>query len=123
LNGEPVVFNSNFIPQFILADSGYPNLRKVMTPYKKNEFNALPTIQKARIKKFNKRLSRGRILVEQTIGAWKMRFPILKQTCRIRKRNVTTIVMGTAILHNILNSLGIELPEFMQENDFVEEVD
>lgn len=49
-----------------------------------------------------------------------MRFPILKQTCRIRKKNVTTIVMGTAILHNILNGIGVELPVI---NDNVEQVE
>lgn len=71
------------------------------------------------MKRFNKKLSSGRILVEQTIGAWKMRFPVIKNTCRIRAFNVSTIVLGTAILHNILNSLGVELPvvDFVEEGD------
>lgn len=52
-----------------------------------------------------------------------MRFPILRQTCRIRKKNVSTIVMGTAILHNIFNSLGMELPviDADEESEQVEE--
>lgn len=79
-----------------MADSGYPYLRKDLTPYN-NEFNDLPGLQRNTIKKCNKRVSRGRILDENANGAWKMRFPIFKQTCRICKRNVTTI--GATILH------------------------
>ena len=33
---------------------------------------------KRRRRKYNKAVSRGRILVEQSIGALKMRFPVLK---------------------------------------------
>lgn len=45
-----------------------------------------------------------------------MRFPILKQTCRIRKKNVTTLVMSCVILHNILNSIGVDIPDVEPES-------
>ena len=62
-------------------------------------------------KKYNRRLSRGRILVENGIGALKMRFPILKNTMRIRRKNVSTIVMGCCILHNLMTNMGIPMPD------------
>jgi hypothetical protein len=46
-----------------------------------------------------------------------MRFPVLKQTARIRKKNVSTIVLACGILYNLLNKFGVELPEFESEID------
>ena len=36
---------------------------------------------------------------------------MLKQTSRIRKKNVSTLVVACSILHNILNFIGVEIPE------------
>ena len=53
-----------------------------------------------------------------------MRFPVLKQTARIRKKNVSTIVLACGILHNLLNKFGVELPEFDSEQvENVEQVE
>jgi hypothetical protein len=46
-----------------------------------------------------------------------MRFPLLKQTCRVRKKNVSTLVLACGILHNLLNKVGVDLPEFETEID------
>ena len=40
-----------------------------------------------------------------------MRFPILKYTNRLRLKNVSTVVYACVILHNILNAIGIPLPD------------
>jgi hypothetical protein len=99
------------IPQVLIGDTGYPNVRHLITPFKKNEwFRNLPIFQKRRIRRYNKRLSRGRVIVENTIGALKMRFPILKETTRIRYKNVGTIFYACAILHNIINVMGLPPP-------------
>ena len=51
-----------------------------------------------------------RIIVENTIGALKMRFPILKNTMRIRRRKFSTLLLGCVILHNTMNGMGIPMP-------------
>jgi hypothetical protein len=40
-----------------------------------------------------------------------MRFPILKDTNRMRLKNVTSIVYACVILHNMLNAMGIPVPD------------
>ena len=87
----------------MIADSGYPNLRKVITPFKRSDTRDVSHLRRLYIRKFNKKLSKGRILVVNTIGCLRMRFPVLKQTARIRKKNVSTIVLACGILHNLLN--------------------
>jgi hypothetical protein len=52
------------------------------------------------------------VLVEQTIGALKMRFPILKNTIRIRRKNVGVLIFGCAIIHNFLNAANILIPDY-----------
>ena len=93
----------------ILGDSGYPNLTKLITPYKKGG-NITP-YERRRRSNYNKRVSKGRIIVENTIGALKMRFPILKNKMRIRRKNFAHLIMGCVILHNLMNSMGVPMPD------------
>lgn len=40
-----------------------------------------------------------------------MRFPIIKNKLRVRRRNVQTIIWACAVLHNFINCCGIPPPE------------
>ena len=46
LNGDNVYFNNRAIPQYILGDSGYPNLRKLITPYKKTDMQDVSQVRR-----------------------------------------------------------------------------
>lgn len=107
----------------IAGDSGYPNLYKLVTPYKRDATATAQDRRKRR--KFNRRLSKGRILVENTIGALKMRFPALKNTMRIRRKNFSTLLVACCIIHNMMIGMGIPVPdagigEQFQDQDYVE---
>lgn len=79
-------------------------------------------MQKRRIRRYKKRFSKGRVIVENSIGALKMRFPILKDTTRIRYKNVGTILYACVILHNIINAMGLPLPpDVVNPDDYAEQ--
>ena len=108
LMGPVRYYDSRPIPQMILGDSGYPNLSKLITPYKKS--SRISAFERRRRHNYNKRVSKGRIIVENTIGALKMRFPILKNQIRLHKKKFSPLIMGCIILHNPMNSMGVPLP-------------
>ena len=91
----------------IIGDSGYPNLSKLICPFKRDA--SVGPHKCMRRKRYNKRLSKGRIIVENTIGALKMRFPVLKNKIRVHRKNFSHLVMGSIILHNVMNMMGIPL--------------
>ena len=109
------MFNNRVIPLYICGDSAYPNLRKMVTPFKK--VPGLSAGERRRRKKYNRKLSRGRIVVEQAIGQLKMRFPILKNKMRVRRKNVPAIVHCLAILHNVCIAMGMDIEDEVNEDD------
>lgn len=109
LMGPVKYFDSRPIPQMIIGDSGYPNLNKLITPYKR--VSTITPHERRRRNNYNRRLSKGRIIVENTIGALKMRFPILKNKIRIHRKNFSPLLMGCIILHNLMNGMGIPPPD------------
>lgn len=79
----------------MLGDSAYPCLDYLMIPFKDN--GHLSTAQKH----FNKRLSKSRVVIEQTFGLLITRFRQLK-FIYMRRTDLIPIVIGAAcILHNI----------------------
>nr|CAI5822587.1 unnamed protein product [Callosobruchus analis] len=44
---------------------------------------------------------RTRNTVEQQIGVWKMRFPILGYGCRLKLKTAMNVIVATGVLHNI----------------------
>lgn len=63
-------------------------------------------------------MKRHRLIVENTIGALKMRFGILRQVLRVRKQNIGDLFFSCVILHNFLMLTGTPL---RPEADEVEE--
>lgn len=60
--------------------------------------------------RYNEALIRTRVIVENTFGIWKRRFPIMAYGCRTNLRTTMNIIVATAILHNIARDAGEELP-------------
>ena len=83
------------IAPVILGDPAYPLLPWLLRPYPENK----NTERKQR--RFNYRLSRARVTVENAFGRWKGRF------CRFLKRvdmeleNLVTVIAASCIMHNI----------------------
>lgn len=50
---------------------------------------------------YNESHIRTRVKIENLFGVWKRRFPILAYGCRLKLETTMTIIVATAILHNI----------------------
>ena len=79
----------------ILGDSAYPILKWLMKPHLENVNT--PRIQR----RFNYRLSRARITVENTFGRWKGRFRRLQTRVDMAVEGVVHVVGASCVLHNI----------------------
>ena len=92
---------------YLLAgDSGFPISDVLIKPYTNEEAMA-----NSRYRLFNLRLSGLRTVMSENIyGMWKRRFPILKRMGEKYVKAKMTID-ATAILHNILLSIGDETPD------------
>lgn len=80
---------------FILADSAYPCLRHVMTPYR-DTGRLSPTE-----KHYNKSLSHCRILIEHTFGVLKQKF---RQLYHLKLRSIPNIchfIRACCVLYNL----------------------
>lgn len=80
---------------YILADSAYPCLRNLLTPYQDN--GNLTAIEQ----NYNATLSKVRIVIEHTFGILKQKF---RQLYHLKLRNIETIchfIRATCVLHNI----------------------
>lgn len=79
----------------MLGDSAYPCLSYLLVPFK--DYGHLSTAQK----KFNKKLSQSRVLIEQTFGLLVTRFRRLKFIYMKRTDLIPIIILAACILHNI----------------------
>lgn len=66
---------------------------------------------------YNESHIRTRVKIENTFGVWKRRFPILAYGCRLKLETVLTIIVATAILHNISRQEGEDEPPADQDLD------
>lgn len=85
--------NNEFGNNLIVADSGYPNKPFMLTPL------AVVTTPAEHL--YNESLIRTRNCVERSYGVWKRRFPILSLGMRLKLEKVQSIIVATAVLHNI----------------------
>lgn len=96
----------------IAGDSGYPVRNYFFTPL----LNPNGRAQEL----YNESLIRTRNSVERAIGLWKRRFPIMAYGARLKLRTVKTIIIATAVLHNIaidMNEPEPPLPEEINANE------
>lgn len=97
----------------MLGDSAYPCLEYLMIPYKDN--GHLSTAQN----KFNKKLSKSRVVIEQTFGLLVSRFRRLKFIYMRRTDLIPLVIMAACIMHNICidNNDEIVVEENVTFND------
>ncbi|XP_071581671.1 putative nuclease HARBI1 [Temnothorax nylanderi] len=100
----------------LLGDAGYPNLPYVMTPLLN------PTTAAEHL--YNEAQIRTRSKVERFFGIWKRKFPILMYGMRfLRIERTLTVIVATAVLHNILISEMYQKPNTGQVyNDAIQQI-
>lgn len=87
---------------FFLGDSGYPLKSYLLTPFA----NPVTRIQNL----YNESHIRTRNCIERTNGVYKRRFPVLCYGLRCSLNNSLTVIVATAVLHNIALSMNEGLP-------------
>lgn len=85
--------NDEMNPYVLLGDSGYPLKKYLITP--------LLNLETAAERKFNQAQIKTRGIIERTFGIWKRRFPILSLGIRNKLETAQSIIVGTAVIHNI----------------------
>uniref|UniRef100_A0A915J722 DDE Tnp4 domain-containing protein n=1 Tax=Romanomermis culicivorax TaxID=13658 RepID=A0A915J722_ROMCU len=91
----------------LLGDKGYACKPYLLTPYK----NPSSPSQK----RYNSRLTRTRVLIEQTFGRWKRRFSFLHSGSRLDPERTCRAIVTCAILHNI--AVAKRMPVFEVNQD------
>lgn len=86
----------------LLGDSGYPLRRYLLTPYLHPETRGQ--------RNYNASHIRTRNCVERMFGVWKRRFPVLSVGLRTKLQTTLTIIVATAVLHNIAVETKDNLP-------------
>jgi len=85
----------DFAPKtHILGDNAYPISEHVLTPYPRSN-------KSAKAKRFNLRLSRARVVIEQAFGLLRGRFRRLKYMEIKNVELVPLVIIACCILHNI----------------------
>lgn len=81
----------------LVGDSGYPLEKYLMTPLSNSQ-----TVSEER---YNESQIRTRNPIERYYGVWKRRFPILTKGINVDLETAKTVIVATAVLHNISNTL------------------
>ena len=99
------------IRPLVVGDSAYP-LKSWLLPVIKN--NGALTREK---KKFNKELSKARIVVEHAFGLTKGRWRVLLKRLDEEKERVPNTIIACCILHNICVMIGDEYEADLDDDD------
>lgn len=86
----------------IVGDSGYALKNYLMTPFLN------PNCEGQNI--YNEAQIRTRNVVERSYGVWKKRFPVLAVGINMNLQFVESIIVATAVLHNIACYFGEQTP-------------
>ena len=78
---------------YLLGDGGYPCTGYLLTPYS-SPANATQ-------ERYNRRICRTRVMIEQTFGILKKRFQILDRKMRAKPLRCTKFTTNCVVLHNI----------------------
>ncbi|WAR05592.1 HARB1-like protein, partial [Mya arenaria] len=99
---------------YILGDSGYPSKPYLLTPY-------LAT-RSQKQERYNRAQVRTRVVIEQSFGILKRRFPCLSYGLRVEPDLCCTIIVACVFLHNFGLSNGDTLDPNDDFNDDQPEV-
>lgn len=100
-----------------VADSGYAQCDFVMTLVGNPDplINPASGITAAAVDKYNESLIRTRNTVERSYGVWKRRFPILATGINVKITSSQSIIVATAVLHNIACEFKERIPRVTTE--------
>ncbi|XP_010418595.1 PREDICTED: uncharacterized protein LOC104704161 [Camelina sativa] len=112
--------HDNFFPfpsseKYFLVDSGYPNRRGFLAPYRGEAYhpNHFAGRRPGTVREtFNKRHSSLRSVIERTFGVWKGKWSILEGRVRYDVQMQEKIVAATMALHNFIRDSNIEDDDF-----------
>jgi hypothetical protein len=96
---------------FLLGDMGYGIAPYLMTPYE----NPVTDNQK----RFNRQHTSNRVIIEQTFGQLKRRFPFLKYCVRVKLERIPSYICACFVLDNVAKFL--KDPDFEEYNEEEEE--
>ena len=97
--------------KIIIGDSAYPLKAWLVTP-----FRDLGNLNQAQ-KRFNKRMSSCRQVVERKIGHLKGRFRRLKEIGARELKTIACTILAGCILHNLCIKSNEEIDEFIENNN------
>ncbi|KAI4468075.1 hypothetical protein MML48_2g00019108 [Holotrichia oblita] len=97
---DSTIFNNTAIKT---RDSGYPLRNYLLTPL------ANPVARAEQL--YNESHIRTRNCIERVFGLWKRRFPVLAYGLRLKLDTILTVIIATAVLHNIAREMHEDLPE------------
>jgi hypothetical protein len=121
MRGElfPPSLGRDGFPPYLLGDSGYPNLPWLVTPHRGNNLTMLEAL-------YNRKLRRGRGVVENAFGILKMTWRELLGKSELNVVYMPDVITACAILHNILRKQAnedLEALGAMVNNGGVEDAD
>jgi len=87
----------------LIGDEGYGCTSILLTQFRQQQMNSLTGEDWRRADRFNKALRSLRVIVEQTFGVLKRRWPALQSDLRPRNlKNTQNIIVSGVILHNLM---------------------
>ncbi|CAI6357920.1 unnamed protein product [Macrosiphum euphorbiae] len=101
----------------LVADSGYAQRNYVMTLVgsPNTVIDRASGIYEEAVAKYNESLIRTRNTVERSYGVWKRRFPIIATEINVKNTSSQSIIVATAVLHNIACNFGESVPRVTTE--------
>lgn len=109
---DQTIFNNSTLKQrfeeghfgkyMLVGDSGYQ-----LKPYLMTKMQNVHTPAE---NLFNESIIRTRNVVERQYGVWKRRFPVLQLEMHLKIESVLTVIIATAVLHNIALQANEEIP-------------
>lgn len=94
------LINENEAGAVLLADEGYGLTPWIITPFRNPQTDME--------KKFNKLLTKERVLIERMFGQLKRRFPFLSSRVRLSTNRIPRMILACFVLHNIAKYLNDE---------------
>lgn len=91
-----------FSTGLLLGDSAYPAKNYLLTPVLNPRTPAEERYNSAHI--------RTRNIIERVFGVWKRRFPISSTWMKLQLKTIQTVIVATAVLHNIARNENDEDP-------------
>ena len=99
--------NREFGTAVLVGDSGYAVRNYLITP--------LGNVNTREEQLFQEAITRTRNPVERSYGVWKRRFPVLATGIRLKMDRIQSIIVATAVLHNIACNENENLPPVTED--------